>query len=33
MADEKIIIPVTGMTCANCALNIERALKKVPGIN
>jgi len=25
--------PVTGMTCANCAMNIERALKKrVPGV-
>ena len=33
MAEEKTIIPVTGMTCANCALNIERALKKVPGVN
>jgi P-type Cu+ transporter len=32
MAEEKIIIPVTGMTCANCAMNIERALKKVPGV-
>ena len=26
-------LPVTGMTCANCAMNIERALKKkVPGV-
>ncbi len=25
-------IPVTGMTCANCATNIERALKKVKGV-
>ncbi len=25
-------IPVTGMTCANCSMNIERALKKVPGV-
>jgi P-type Cu+ transporter len=33
MSDEKITIPVTGMTCANCARNIERALKKVPGVN
>ncbi len=32
MPDEKIIIPVTGMTCSNCAMNIERALKKVPGV-
>ena len=29
----KIELPVTGMTCANCAMNIERALnKKVPGV-
>jgi P-type Cu+ transporter len=29
----RIEIPVTGMTCANCAMNIERALnRKVPGI-
>lgn len=33
MAENKITLPVTGMTCANCALNIERALnKKVPGV-
>jgi len=29
----KVEFPVTGMTCANCAGNIERALnKKVPGV-
>ena len=29
----KVEFPVTGMTCANCAANIERALsRKVPGI-
>jgi len=29
----KTELPVTGMTCANCAANIERALnKKVPGV-
>ncbi len=29
----KVDIPVTGMTCANCAMTIERALKKnVPGV-
>ena len=32
MAEKKVIIPVTGMTCANCARNIERAVKKAPGI-
>jgi Cu+-exporting ATPase len=32
MADKNVSIPVTGMTCANCAFNIERAVKKVPGV-
>jgi len=33
VVSEKIELPVTGMTCANCAANIERALnKKVPGV-
>jgi P-type Cu+ transporter len=32
MAEEKVTLPVTGMTCANCAMNIERAVKKVPGV-
>lgn len=25
-------MPVTGMTCGNCASNVEKALKKVPGV-
>lgn len=25
-------LPITGMTCANCAANVTRALKKVPGV-
>ena len=30
---EKLIsLPVLGMTCANCALAIERALEKLPGV-
>jgi P-type Cu+ transporter len=29
---EAVSLPVTGMTCAACAANIERALKKVPGV-
>ena len=33
MADQEIIFPVTGMTCVNCAANIDRGLKKLPGIN
>ena len=38
MADEKnktterIDIPVTGMNCAGCAANIEKALKNVAGV-
>jgi Cu+-exporting ATPase len=32
MPDKNITIPVTGMTCANCALNIERGIKKLAGI-
>lgn len=32
MPDKKISLPVTGMTCANCAMNVEGALKKLPGI-
>lgn len=33
VAKATIDIPITGMTCANCAMNIERALKKnVPGV-
>ncbi len=32
MADTNITLPVTGMTCANCALNIERVVKKLPGV-
>lgn len=32
MAELKISMPVSGMTCANCAANIERGLKKLDGI-
>ncbi|MBU2489357.1 MAG: heavy metal translocating P-type ATPase, partial [Proteobacteria bacterium] len=33
VAKANLEFPVTGMTCANCAANIERALnKKVPGV-
>jgi Cu+-exporting ATPase len=32
MAEKNINIPLTGMSCANCALAIERTLKKVPGV-
>ena len=32
VATAKIEIPVSGMTCANCAMTIERNLKKLPGV-
>jgi Cu+-exporting ATPase len=32
MASENVTLPITGMTCANCALNIERNLKKLQGV-
>ena len=32
MSQESIALPITGMTCANCAANIERSLKKISGI-
>jgi Cu+-exporting ATPase len=33
MTEKNVNIPVTGMHCANCALAIERSVKKVPGVN
>ncbi len=33
MAHQSITLPVTGMTCANCAMNIERGLTKLPGVD
>ena len=32
MPDEKISLPVEGMTCASCVGRVERALKKLPGV-
>ncbi|MBN1847786.1 MAG: copper-translocating P-type ATPase [Deltaproteobacteria bacterium] len=32
MAENRITLPITGMTCANCAMNIERNVKKLPGV-
>jgi P-type Cu+ transporter len=32
MLEKTVTIPVTGMTCANCAANIERNLKKMAGV-
>ena len=34
MSEEKsLIMPVTGMTCANCAATIERNVRKLPGVS
>ncbi|MCK5434624.1 MAG: copper ion binding protein, partial [Dehalococcoidales bacterium] len=30
---KKIILPVTGMTCASCADTIEKGLSKLPGVS
>lgn len=32
MAEKKINLPITGMTCANCAANIERGVKRLEGV-
>ncbi len=33
MSDKKsVILPVTGMTCANCSMTVERSLKKAAGV-
>jgi len=32
MNNEKLTIPVSGMTCANCAMNIERGVGKLQGV-
>ncbi len=33
MARKRLNVPVTGMTCANCAANIERSVRKLGGID
>jgi Cu+-exporting ATPase len=32
MSEQKLTLPITGMTCANCAANIERVVKKLDGV-
>jgi Cu+-exporting ATPase len=32
MNNKQIIVPITGMTCANCSATVERNLKKIEGI-
>jgi len=33
MTEKSVTFPVTGMSCANCAMSIERVVKKLPGVN
>jgi Cu+-exporting ATPase len=33
ITSQPLILPITGMTCANCAMNIARGLKKLPGVS
>jgi Cu+-exporting ATPase len=33
MPNQKITFPVSGMTCANCAMNIERNVRKLAGVS
>ncbi len=32
MAEQNISVAITGMTCANCAMNIERSVSKLDGV-
>ncbi len=32
MTEQIVTLPITGMTCANCAANIERGVKKLAGV-
>jgi Cu+-exporting ATPase len=32
MTEQKLTLPITGMTCANCAANIERVVNKLDGV-
>jgi Cu+-exporting ATPase len=33
MPEQTVTLPVSGMTCANCAINIERTVKKMHGVS
>ena len=32
MTEQSVSLPLTGMSCANCAANIERSLSKLEGV-
>ncbi len=32
MSNDAVTLPISGMTCANCAMNIERTVKKLNGV-
>ncbi len=32
MSQQELTLPVTGMTCASCVLRVEKAIKKLPGV-
>ena len=32
MSEKNLTLPVTGMTCVNCAQSIERNVRKLPGV-
>ena len=33
MSDQQLVLPITGMTCANCSTAIERNVKRMSGVN
>jgi len=33
MSDQQLVLPITGMTCANCSTAIERNVKRMPGVS
>lgn len=32
MSDNTIILPILGMTCANCSAAVERSIRREPGV-
>ncbi|MDX1646905.1 MAG: heavy metal translocating P-type ATPase [Longimicrobiales bacterium] len=32
-AEQEVVLPITGMTCANCVATVERTLRKTPGVS